>query len=76
MRLERSLPAGESLLGYYHSHPTAAAVPSRFDRDVAWPFYTYVIVSLVAPVTLRAWRLTSDDGDFAEESVEPTPALR
>ena len=34
------------LLGWYHSHPDAPARPSEFDREHAWPWYSYIIVSV------------------------------
>ncbi|GHV15268.1 hypothetical protein AGMMS49938_13050 [Fibrobacterales bacterium] len=34
------------VLGFYHSHPNAPAKPSEYDRDHAFPFYSYVIVSV------------------------------
>ena len=37
---------GLDLLGWYHSHPDHPARPSEFDREHAWPWYSYVIVSV------------------------------
>jgi proteasome lid subunit RPN8/RPN11 len=37
---------GWDIIGIYHSHPNAAAVPSEWDRAWAWPQYSYVIVSV------------------------------
>ena len=34
------------VLGYYHSHPDHPARPSVYDRDHAWPWYSYVIIAL------------------------------
>ena len=34
------------LIGWYHSHPDAPARPSEFDREHAWPWYSYIIVSV------------------------------
>ena len=43
----RHLPqAGGELLGFYHSHPDHPARPSQYDLDHAWPFFSYVIVSV------------------------------
>ena len=50
--------AGDSVLGFYHSHPESAAVPSETDRTQAtWPGYVYVIVS-PRDDEIRAWRWT------------------
>jgi proteasome lid subunit RPN8/RPN11 len=37
--------AGQEIIGFYHSHPHGAAVPSPHDRHDAWPGYVYVIVA-------------------------------
>jgi proteasome lid subunit RPN8/RPN11 len=62
---------GLELIGFYHSHPDHPAIPSAFDWEHAWPWYTYVIVAvrpeLVGPV--RAWRLADDRSAFHEEAL-------
>lgn len=62
---------GLALVGFYHSHPDHAPTPSAFDREHAWPWYTYVIVAVrpdaVGPV--RAWRLADDRSAFQEEAL-------
>ena len=37
---------GQDVIGFYHSHPDHPARPSEYDRDHAWPWYSYVIVSV------------------------------
>ncbi len=67
LRLEkRAEAAGSQVVGYYHSHPDAPAVPSEFDREHAWPWYTYLIVSVVdgAAREARGWRLADDRQRF------------
>lgn len=63
---------GLDLIGFYHSHPTAAAVPSSFDLDRAWPAYYYVIVGYpdLNSRECRAWRL-DEGGAFVEHAVNP-----
>src|SRR5208283_3761289 len=34
------------LIGIYHSHPDAPAEPSIFDLEHAWPWYTYLVLSV------------------------------
>lgn len=34
------------VIGIYHSHPNHPAVPSECDRRLAWPQYSYLIVSV------------------------------
>ncbi len=60
LRLERRAEAaGLQVLGYYHSHPDAPAEPSADDRQHAWPWYVYLIVSARAgrAGAARAWQL-------------------
>lgn len=57
------------LIGIYHSHPNEAAVPSPYDREHAWPWYSYLILSVYdrRPETLRSWVLREDRSSFDEE---------
>ena len=71
LQLERRAEAaGSQVIGYYHSHPDAPAVPSEFDREHAWPWYTYLIVSVVDGEArdARSWRLADDRQRFNEQS--------
>ncbi|MDR2489668.1 MAG: Mov34/MPN/PAD-1 family protein [Desulfovibrio sp.] len=45
--MQKGLKRGLEVLGYYHSHPDHPALPSAYDLEHAWPFYSYVIVSIV-----------------------------
>jgi proteasome lid subunit RPN8/RPN11 len=47
------------IIGVYHSHPDHPAIPSECDRRLAWPVYSYVIVSVQAgkAVDFQSWRL-------------------
>jgi proteasome lid subunit RPN8/RPN11 len=67
----RAAAAGAELLGFYHSHPDHPAMPSQYDLDHAWPFFSYVIVSVQGgqPAELRSWRLRDDRSQFDEESL-------
>ena len=60
------------LLGWYHSHPDAPARPSEFDRDHAWPWYSYIIVSVQkgAPRDTTSWRLRDDRSGYEPETIE------
>ena len=60
---------GLGVVGFYHSHPDAPAVPSSFDREHAWPGYCYVIVSVRqgSPQELRSWLLRDDRSGFDED---------
>jgi proteasome lid subunit RPN8/RPN11 len=60
------------VLGYYHSHPDHPAVPSEFDNEHAWPWYSYIIVQVNqgSATELAAWVLPDDRSAMARESLE------
>jgi len=73
LRAERAAAERQlELLGWYHSHPDHPARPSEFDREHAWPWYSYVILGVAArvPGELTAWRLADDRSGYAAESIE------
>ncbi|MBI1738151.1 MAG: M67 family metallopeptidase [Acidobacteria bacterium] len=59
-------------VGWYHSHPDHPALPSEFDRAHAWPWYSYVIVSVEQrqPGQVTSWRLAEDRARFMPERME------
>jgi proteasome lid subunit RPN8/RPN11 len=59
------------VVGIYHSHPNAPAIPSEWDRVWAWPQYSYVIVSLIDGVAkdLKSWCLNSNQEFLAEKVI-------
>lgn len=63
--------AGLAILGTYHSHPDHPAAPSDYDREHAWPGWSYLIVSVRAgePAEARSFRLRDDRSGFDEETV-------
>jgi len=63
---------GLDVLGYYHSHPDHPARPSVYDRDHAWPWYSYVIIAVEkgVPKDLTSWVLAEDRSAFGPEPVE------
>jgi len=63
---------GLEVIGWYHSHPDHPARPSQYDRDHAWPWYSYVIVSVQngAPQDMTSWRLNDDREEFSPEGIE------
>ncbi len=76
--LERRADAeGLEVVGYYHSHPDAPARPSEFDREHAWPWYVYVIVSVAngGAVEARAWRLAEDRSAFRPVSINDSETV-
>lgn len=63
---------GMETLGWYHSHPDHPARPSEFDREHAWPWYSYVILSVASqvPGDLTSWRLADDRSGYTAERIE------
>ena len=62
---------GLDIVGFYHSHPNAQARPSQYDLDHAWPFYSYIIVSIMdkAADNMTSWILKDDRSAFDEEDI-------
>jgi proteasome lid subunit RPN8/RPN11 len=67
----RASALGAELVGFYHSHPDHPARPSQYDLDHAWPFFSYVIVSVRegTPGNMTSWRLRDDRSAFDEEEL-------
>ena len=67
-----ALQLGLNVVGWYHSHPDHPARPSAFDREHAWPWYSYVIVSVMngAPAEMTSWRLNDDRQEYTPERIE------
>jgi proteasome lid subunit RPN8/RPN11 len=72
---KRAADAGAELLGFYHSHPDHPARPSQYDLDHAWPFFSYVIVSVREGVSgdMTSWRLREDRSAFDREELSQGP---
>jgi len=60
---------GLEILGFYHSHPDHPARPSEFDRDHAWPWYSYIVVRVAAgrAEEMTNWVLADDRSEFVPE---------
>jgi proteasome lid subunit RPN8/RPN11 len=73
MRAEKSAAAeGRLVIGFYHSHPDHPARPSEYDREHAWPFYSYVIVSIAqgSAVDMTSWILDDQSQTFSRQEIE------
>jgi proteasome lid subunit RPN8/RPN11 len=59
------------VVGWYHSHPDHPARPSQYDREHAWPWYSYVIVGVAGgkPAEMTSWRLNDDRSEYASEEI-------
>lgn len=65
---------GMEILGFYHSHPDHPARPSEYDREHAWPWYSYIIVAVERgrAEAVTSWVLAEDRSQFlAEPMLEP-----
>ena len=72
-RLEAGLRAeGLEIVGYYHSHPDHPAVPSGYDTEHAWPWYSYLIVRVEGGRGREAasWTLDDEQPVMRSESLE------
>jgi proteasome lid subunit RPN8/RPN11 len=72
MKAEKAAAAEKKLvLGFYHSHPDHPARPSEYDRQHAWPFYSYLIVSIAqgTAVDMTSWRLDENTATFSREDI-------
>jgi proteasome lid subunit RPN8/RPN11 len=69
---QKAKEQGLELIGWYHSHPDSPARPSEYDREHAWPWYSYIIVRSEAKTTreMTSWRLSDDRMSFAPEPIE------
>jgi proteasome lid subunit RPN8/RPN11 len=62
------------VLGFYHSHPDHPARPSQYDLDHAWPFYSYVIVSVMQRKAdvMTCWQLDEKTNTFKQQEILPS----
>jgi len=60
---------GLEVSGVFHSHPDHPEQPSEFDREWAWPAFSYLITSVRKgkAVSSRSWCLKNDRTAFIEE---------
>jgi proteasome lid subunit RPN8/RPN11 len=68
---ERAAERDMDVLGFYHSHPDHPAEPSEYDREHAWPGWSYVIASVSAENVedMRSWVLKGDRSGYDEEPI-------
>ena len=68
---ERAAERDLDVLGFYHSHPDHPAEPSEYDRDHAWPGWSYVIASVSKDNVedMRSWVLKDDRSGYEEEPI-------
>jgi proteasome lid subunit RPN8/RPN11 len=66
----RARAAGLQVVGFFHSHPEHSPEPSAFDRERAWPYYSYLIVGLGPRSVMETgcWRMAAEGGSLEPES--------
>jgi len=72
LKAEREAEAdGKVVLGFYHSHPNHPARPSEYDREHGWPFYSYLIVSVLngKPAAMTSWVLSEQSSQFERQEI-------
>jgi proteasome lid subunit RPN8/RPN11 len=71
---EEARRSNMSLIAIYHSHPDAPAQPSQFDLEHAWPWYTYLLLSVQngQPKDIAAWNLSEDRSAFHLDDLKVT----
>ncbi|HZD57831.1 MAG TPA: M67 family metallopeptidase [Anaerolineales bacterium] len=71
---ERAAQRGLDVLGVFHSHPDHPNRPSEFDREWAWPWFSYVITRVASGKAQgsRSWRLDDGREAFVEEEIQVT----
>ena len=69
--------AGESIVGFFHSHPDHSPRPSATDAQLAWPAYAYLIASVTGSKTsgainsgFAAWTFEDASTSFREMTIE------
>lgn len=63
---------GLDVIGVFHSHPDHPAKPSEYDRQMALPWFTYLITSVKAGQAQesRSWRISEDRDQMVEEAMQ------
>ena len=64
------------MVGFYHSHPDHPALPSPFDEEHAWPWYSYLVLAVDhgTPGALGGFELDPDRRTFHEVRVRVLPS--
>ncbi len=59
------------ILGFYHSHPDSPSIASKYDLDHAFPWFSYLIISIMSRVYRdhHSWVMENDRSKFNEETV-------
>ena len=60
-----------SIISIIHSHPDHPDRPSEFDKNHAWPGFSYIIISVIKgkSQSFKSWQLDKDRMLFIEEKI-------
>ncbi len=63
---------GVEIIGIFHSHPDCPANPSEVDRKYAWPWLSYLIITVANSKATEqlSWTLRDDRSGFDPEEVK------
>ena len=63
---------GLSVISIVHSHPDHPDKPSDFDREHAWPGFSYIIISVQNgnAISYKSWQLNENREFFTEENIK------
>ena len=73
LRAQQELDGSDQdIVGIYHSHPDHPSRASEFDRDHAWPGWSYMIGSVMKGqiTSVQSWVLDASGARFEEEPVK------
>ncbi len=61
-----------ALLGFYHTHPDHPAEPSQTDLSYAWPFFSYIILSVEKrkATDIFSYELDIDKNKLSKEEIQ------
>ncbi len=59
------------IIGVAHSHPENPAIPSDYDKQNSWPFFSYIIISVKSGKSdsVKSWILKDDRSGVEEEQI-------
>ncbi len=68
---QKAADANLTLLGFYHTHPDHPARPSQTDLNYAWPFFSYIILSVEKSQAkeILSYELSPEKREFCSEEL-------
>lgn len=71
MRGEKHAKNNWKIVGFYHSHPDSPQIPGKFDLQITWEDYIYIIISALKGKfsNFKSFRLIENKKEFEEISI-------